>query len=354
MKVLFVCDSFRTSNPYVYTLVDGLKQQNIDVKMSSGDFWLNNTYDIIHFQWPEAIYDWSKKVTSEQIDLLRNRIIYLKQLGKKIVVTCHNLQPHIIKDKGVNALYQIIYEYSNLIIHMGRYSYQLLSVQYPNAYHVIIPHHIYDNVYHFTYNKKLCQKELGIDSSKLNILCFGEFRTDEEREFIIKLKAALKSDNIDFLVPGFYRKHWYAKTIPETYKRICKILSYKWKGLNFQSKLLDDASTEKYFTACDIVLIQRLHILNSGNLPMGFYAGRVVVGVNEGNVGCILRETGNPTFTTDDFDSAVNAIHQAIRLTQAGIGEKNRQLAEQEWNTNLIVKRIIKEYIKIIEQNNKQ
>lgn len=351
MRVLFVCDSARTSNPYVYTLVNELKRQNVDAKMNSGDFWSNNTYDIIHFQWPEAIYDWNKKVTSEQIDLLRNRIICLKQLGKKIVVTCHNLKPHVIKDEGVNALYQIIYENSNLIIHMGQYSYQLLSGQYPNVFHVIIPHHIYDNVYHFTYDKELCQKELGVDSSKVNILCFGEFRTDEEREFIIKLKTALKSDNINFLVPGFYRKHWYAKTIPETYKRICKILAYNRKGLKFQSKLLDDETTEKYFTACDIVLIQRLHILNSGNLPMGFYAGRVVVGVNEGNVGCILRETGNPTFTTDDFDSAINAIRQAMRLAQVGIGEKNQQLAKREWNTEFIVKKMIKEYMKIIELN---
>lgn len=352
MKILFVCDPVLTSNPYVSTLVEGLVQQKIEAKMSCDDFWINDNYDIIHFQWPEAVYKWSQKVTVKQIHLLKDRISILKNKGKKIVSTCHNLRPHVaVKNDGIDTLYQIIYEYSDLIIHMGSYSYQLLSAQYCHSSHVIIPHHIYDNIYHFMLDKKECQDELGIDSSKINILCFGEFRTDAEREFIISLRNFLNSDEIDFIVPGFFRKKFFAKTIAETCRRIYKIFIYKRMGLKFKSKLLDNTISEKYFTACDLVLIQRLAILNSGNLPMGFHAGRVVVGVDDGNVGCILKETGNPTFAANDFKSAINAIKQAIQLAKSGWGQKNRQLAESKWNTAIISERLIKEYVNLLHQN---
>ena len=227
---------------------------------------------------------------------------------------------------------------------MGRYSQEILSAEYPNARHIVIPHHIYDDIYHFDKSKKTCQKDLGLNKYKVNVLCFGEFRTDEERNFIISLINRMKSRRIDFVAPGFYRKHWYAKSISETYKRICRIREYKRLGLRFTSRYLSNAMTEEYFTACDFVFIQRLNILNSGNLPMGFHAGKVVVGVSEGNVGSILKETENPTFEANNIDSAIYAIEEAISLTNEGLGEKNRLLAENEWSTEAVAKKLIAAY----------
>lgn len=344
MKVLLVCDSATTSNPYVQTLMNGLLHLNVAVKISCDELWASNNYDIIHFQWPEATYKWNRHITQEQVVRLKNRIKELRSMGKKIVITCHNLQPHINKDDGVNALFPIIYEHCDLFIHMGRYSQEILSVEYPNAKHVIIPHHIYDGIYHFDKSKEICQEELGLDKSKVNVLCFGEFRTDEEREFIISLIKRMNSIRISFIAPGFYRKHWYAKSVSETCKRICKIRKYKRLGLRIASHYLSNAITEEYFTACDFVFIQRINILNSGNLPMGFHAGKVVVGVSAGNVGSILKETGNPTFEANNVDSAIHAIEEAISLTNEGLGEKNRLLAENEWSTEAVAKKLITVY----------
>lgn len=344
MKILFACDSSSISNPYVRTLMNGLLQLNATVETSCNELWLNNNYDIIHFQWPEAVYKWSDHITQEQVVKLYNRVEELKSLGKKIVITCHNLRPHSNKDEGLNALFPVIYEHCDLFIHMGRYSQEILSSEYPNAQHIIIPHHIYNDIYHFDKSKEICQKDLGIDKSKVNVLCFGEFRTDEEREFIISLIKRMKAIRINFMVPGFYRKHWYAKSISETYKRICKVREYKRLGLRFASQYLSNALTEKYFTACDFVFIQRLNILNSGNLPMGFHAGKVVVGVSAGNVGSILKETGNPTFEANNVDNAICAIEEAISLTNEGLGEKNRLLAENEWSTETVAKKLIDAY----------
>lgn len=351
LKILFVCDPVCTSNPYVSTLVSGLNRQGISVRMSCDELWKNDDYDIIHFQWPEAIYKWAKIVSSDQVEQLRERIIALKQSGKRIAVTCHNLRPHTNGDKGVNALYQVVYATSDLIFHMGDYSCRLLASQYPNAKHVVVPHHIYDDIYQFNYDRHECQQQLGIDGSKINILCFGEFRSDEERDFLIRLRTSIADNRIDFLTPGFFRRHWYAKSVKETYCRICKIVRYKCMGFKFNSKILDNATTEKYFVACDMVMLQRLSILNSGNLPMGFYAGKVVVGVDDGNVGAILKETGNPTFAPNDVESAKKAILKAIELNRQGLGERNQTLAEREWNTNVITNRLREEYLRLININ---
>lgn len=340
MNVLFVCDPNSTSNPYVHTLVEELSHQQVEARMSCDDLWTRDDYDIIHFQWPEAIYKWDRHVTKEQVSRLKKKILELKGAGKKVVLTCHNLKPHTNEDRGVNALYSLLYGLSDLCVHMGKYSYDLLSTQYPEIQHIIIPHHIYDHVYHFKGDKKTFQKELGVDGTKVNVLCFGVFRTEEERAFVLELMNRMRLDGINFMAPGFYRKHWYAKSVTETIRRICNIYKYKHTGLRFSSKPISNAMTEKYFTACDLVLIQRQNILNSGNLPMGFHAGKVVVGVNTGNVGCILRETGNPTFEAGHIDTAITAIHYAVNLTRKGLGNANREFAEREWSTEAVAKKL--------------
>lgn len=53
-------------------------------------------------------------------------------------------------------------------------------------------------------------------------------------------------------------------------------------------------------SVADIALLQRVKILNSGSLPLNFYFGNVVVGPDVGNVGEILKKTGNPVFNVED------------------------------------------------------
>lgn len=340
-KVLFVCNRQNTSNPFVSTLVEGLNANGCYAEIDNSKFWTDDKYDIYHFQWPESIFDWKKSIKVAQYESLKKRLLYLKQNGKKIVITCHNLKPHVIKDSFVNSLYTLIYGYCDLFIHLGSYSKTELENIYPNAKHVIVPHHIYDSLYSFNLNKSKCQDELHINSNFFNILCFGEFRNDEERNLIIRLSDKLKNTNYRFIVPGFYRKHWYSKSPIETIKRILKIIKYKSLGFRFLSNSLSDFDTEKYFTACDVVLIQRLKILNSGNLPMGFFAGKVIVGPNIGNIGSILNETGNSSFDPSNFDSILSSIERAKILSENGIGNANKKYALDNWSTQVVCKRII-------------
>ena len=56
MKVLFVSDNAKLSNPFVETLIAGLYEFNLDCTASIKEWWANvEEYDIIHFQWPEIL-----------------------------------------------------------------------------------------------------------------------------------------------------------------------------------------------------------------------------------------------------------------------------------------------------------
>ena len=88
-----------------------------------------------------------------------------------------------------------------------------------------------------------------------------------------------------------------------------------------------------YYGASSISLIHRLHILNSGNLPLGFLMKQVVVGPNRGNVGYILKTTGNPVFEPTNNDSLLEAICKAQILVRGVKGEENFKYAMENWNT---------------------
>ena len=205
MKVLFVSDNAKLSNPFVETLIAGLYEFNLDCTASIKEWWANvEEYDIIHFQWPEIVFYW-EHIRTKDLQEMEMQLQKAKSLGIKIVITCHNLKPHLKRNQDMVALYQLIYEYCDAFVHMGEYSFKLLQSDYPQAKHFIIPHHLYDNIYKFDKGRNESCVKLKMLDNRINILCFGQFRTDEERDLILKLRKHKDMQNVNFIVPGFFR-----------------------------------------------------------------------------------------------------------------------------------------------------
>lgn len=101
---------------------------------------------------------------------------------------------------------------------------------------------------------------------------------------------------------------------------------------------VSDKELPYYYAAADIALIHRKEILNSGNLPMAFYMGKVVVGPNTGNVGSLLQETGNPSFDIQDTTTLDGCIKDAMALTSQGKGEDNRRYAIKNFSSEIVAK----------------
>lgn len=352
MKILFVVDSQSVSNPYVITLYNGLISLGVNVHIGLNEFWNHaDEYDILHFQWPEAIFLWRKSISDTEVSQFSEQLLRAKKKGVKIIITCHNLKPHTITNKNVLSLYNIIYQNCDLFLHMGEFSLKLLQQEYPNAQHSILEHHIYDNIYTFNIPKEEAQNKLHLCQTPCCILCFGEFRTSKERQMIIQIKKILNNHEYVFCTPSFYRKKILCKNPVEIVKRTYYTLLYKIKGFHFKKTYLNTAETEQYFCAADILLLQRTSILNSGNLPMGFAAGKVVVGPNIGNVGMILKQTGNPTFNPNSSESIVQAIQKANELLKYGKGKENQNYAYKYWTIDKTTKQLLTYYKNILTKD---
>jgi hypothetical protein len=135
-------------------------------------------------------------------------------------------------------------------------------------------------------------------------------------------------------MPGFYRETLHTWNPKKFITRLIHTVHYRLKGIKFCNDVIPDDLMQCYFCAADVVLIQRLDILNSGNLPMAFHAGKVVVGPKVGNVGEILHETGNFTFDPYSIRSAVVALQKA--LTETAKGAENKNYAAKHWSADII------------------
>ena len=94
----------------------------------------------------------------------------------------------------------------------------------------------------------------------------------------------------------------------------------------------------------DLILLQRIHILNSGNVSLGFHLGKVVVGPNAGNIAEMLLNTGNPTFQTDNLETLPKALEKGLEMARSGFGEKNREFSKQHLSSAKIAQQLLQYY----------
>lgn len=356
MKVYFVVKepSERTINHFVSSLGNALQKQGCEVVYGLKLLWTDEVLDcdIIHFQWPEGLFGlFGHQVTDEELTRVNQRLILLKEHGKKLFYTCHNLKPHTNKNENLLRLYELIYSNADYVHHLGSYSCELLQQKYPKARHIVIPHHIYDNVLSFSVSQQEARQRLHLPQDKKIILSFGKFRNNKERQFVLSIKNKCNHSPLFgrgaggeafFLMPGFYRETLHTWNPKKLITRLYHTIRYKLKGIRFCNEAIPDDLMQCYFCAADVVLIQRLDILNSGNLPMAFHAGKVVVGPDVGNVGPLLRETSNFTFDPHDMRSAVSALQNALETTSKG-GE-NKTYATEHWSSERIAASLLKYY----------
>lgn len=359
MKVLVVYnyDSANT-NLFVKTLVDAIRHQGVYVDCSVDFFWKERfdcEYDVIHIQWPEEFFYWGD-FDEKALVALRDRFLFFKESGCKIVYTRHNSVPHYSSEK-LKELYSIVETNCDGIVHMGRYSLEDYKMKYHNEiYHKIIFHHVYDQVYSQRIPKEDARRMLGISSNKKVILSFGKFRHKDEIKMVLSTFLRFRMRGKFLLAP---RMLPFEKR-PRNYKFINRFfsifgyyilypLSKKFNmKLGLEEQLVKDEELPIYFSASDIVLIQRKNILNSGNIPMAFLFQNVVVGPDCGNISELLRLTGNPIFDPKHLASITDALRQSFILEQDGKGVENYDFAIRNWNTDRISKEYISFYQKVL------
>ena len=348
MKTLIACDCIeKDDNHFVHVLRDSLRAEGVDVTTSVEEFWNpSRHYDIVHFQWPETV---SLGLERVHLAALAGRIRRFEEEKTKFALTRHNEISHRAQTENVRQLYKLVESSCDVVFHMGDYSKNTMPAENrkPGSVHCIVPHCIYPIVTRL--DKEEARQALGIPQSAKVVLAFGAFRSDEEREMVLSLDRALRHDRIKILAPRLFGTRIRGRGKWAAYRELRHRLHFLRYGLFLHSTgLVSDIEMSRLFSACDMVLIQRKRILNSGNLPMGYYFGKTVAGPALGNVGEILQTTGNPVFDPNDTTSAANAIREAIALAAMGKGEENRRYAETHWSPDVCAKSIVQAYERIL------
>ena len=355
MKILFVCSYNayyrKNANPFVRSLIEGLKAEGCIVDCDLDRFWTDfDDYDIIYFQWPEAIYKWNRNMIN--LDILADHFDLLRNRNKKTVITCHNLYPHN-NDKLTTKLYNLVYSKVDAIHHMGTYSFNFLREKYPDTFHFIVPHHVADEMWNRKSKISDSRKKLNIPDNHIVISSFGAFRNQDEVNLFLNMAKDVGRKGITFLAPRIpigklYNGRWINKSL----SFIIKFLKYKYLGIKYAG-FLSSEELDEWLCASDIVFIQRKEILNSGNVPLAYSAKKIVVGPNVGNVGELLQNTNNYVFNPYKRESVCRVINNAIDNCKKnnGLGNRNYEYAKSNWTTSIVCSDIISKLEVLINKN---
>lgn len=350
-------DVYRAGTPFIYVLMQELSRQHpneVQCGYGRNEFWSDSIfdYDILTFHFPQAFMNGDKhslKDLADHIDRLKKRHV-------KITAFCHDLKPHYYKSGGALNAMDIVYEKCDMIFHMGEYSLNLLSKQYPQIKHVILPHPLYNRLYTKVPTREEAIKKLSLKRNKHYILSFGAFRADEERQLVIEMASHFKNQGVEFLAPAFMKvpRERRISFIPNRMELKACHIKHKYH-IHFDHggfAPVDDKTLPYYYAACDFAFVQRKKILNSGNAVMPLLFDKVAVGPDVGNVGPLLKSYGYPTFNPDDTKTAIQAIDEAFKMKDdAG---KNHDKAMSIHSTEVVSEKLYEYYLQLLSSKETQ
>lgn len=334
-----------SANPFDTELIRSLELAGLSVDY--GKFRLAQTHlhwDVVHFHWPELLMA-DRGLEPAALTWLESRLSALKESGSRLVMTMHNAAPHYVSDSRYDKLYRLMMSAMDGYIHLGPASESVVRQLYPaevgDKPHVVIPHGHYA-VYGEMLSKPAARKQLGLPE-KPTALVLGSLRDPEEYKLCLEFAKGLAGSGRQLVFSGklWYRNSGFSR-LPKSLVSFADQVRPKWHEwvLGRQESVVLRPGPVAYdqmrflVSAADVVLIPRLKTLNSGTLPLGFTYGAVVLGPDTGNVGALLRANGNPAFAVNDrsvgqikesWDAAFTAVEQ-------GVGQKNRQVALDEWS----------------------
>lgn len=356
IKALIVFrDNGDTDNLFVPILCDAIRTTGIDVRCSTNEFWESDTsYDIIHFQWPEEVMGWNGD-DPDKIRRLEERIAFFRSKGARFVYTRHNIRPHDANEVTGRA-YDIIEEQSDVVVHMGRYGLDEFAARHPDSRNVIIPHHIYQYTYKEDISVEKARQYLNLPQEAFIVTAFGKFRNREERRMVTEAFRMWDEEDKFLLAPRLYPFSRFNKYGSNFFKRWVSRAGYyllipllnRLRSMHAGAcdEPVDNCELPYYMAASDVIFIQRKDILNSANIPLAFLFHKVAIGPNIGNIGEILRDTGNPVFHPDNKFDIIRALENARQLSARRKGEANYAYAIENMNSG----KIGKEYAEIYKR----
>jgi len=214
-------------------------------------------------------------------------MLYYKLLGKKIVLTAHNVNiaERDSKDTLINRLsLRVQYRFSDhIFVHTESMKSELVfDFGVPEEKVSVIPFGINNTVPNTTLSTAEAKRQLGVSNSDKTMLFFGNIAPYKGLEYLIAAFAELlKQDrNYRLIIAGRPKgSETYWKQVQESilrnglHNRVIEKIEY-----------VPDDQTELYFKAADVLVLPYTRIFQSGVLFLGYAFGLPAIAADVGSL----------------------------------------------------------------------
>lgn len=174
----------RESSPYLHLLYSNMEKRGIEVlhvkNPWSVDFLRKICVaDILHLHWIEyLIKSYNLLLTLSKFLGILIVLSFVKMVGRKIVITLHNIQPHERIYPFLEGLwFKLALEIADGVIVHNHYSYKILARIYGLSKKVcVIPHGNFIDYYPNIVTPREARRKLGIPEGSFVLLFFGALR----------------------------------------------------------------------------------------------------------------------------------------------------------------------------------
>lgn len=335
MNVCIACELERFSNPFIRQFAEALAHHPAVDAVEGGldAFWSRDlTFDVVHIHWPKELFPGTTPSASD-LDRLADQLAWWGAQCP-IVATVHNRFPHHSNAPAFRRLYDLVYQHATGIVHMGEASRTLFAAEHaiPDGQtHRVIPHGDYA-CFANTVTRAEARRALGLAPDDYVILNFGFIRHREELDLLLRGFGHCSVSQKRLVIAGRVnrpdKKSWtFVRTWLQPWLRL--VLDPR---IQLHEQFIANDAVQTYVNAADVLVIPRTETLNSGNVALGFTFGRPVVGPDLGNVGEVLRATGNPVFdpaAPRTLGLALDRIHH--RAGKQGRANAEYTQAHMQW-----------------------
>lgn len=329
MKILFPCEleTRRPSNPYLMQLIEALQgRTSVDLVGYGVEqfYWNEPVWDVVHFQWPEALFGWEKPAERE----LAKADLRLQEHKENSVIatTIHNYDPHPKFGDMGPRIFDLVYSNTDLFIHLERASRDGFWNRWRTfswcrrAEHRVVPHGDYQ------YYRKVYPDRTIVDLHKLQefrvVLVFGALRTADEERIARRAFEEARVPNSKLVFAGMPSRSAIPKNVlagdEDRYPNAMVRLHHR----------IPDEHIAPLFEVADVVLVPRKGRMNSGVVPLALTFGVHVVVPDEGGMGDIARQAGGMTYRSGDVKSAQDALEASLTADEETMMARREQA---EW-----------------------
>lgn len=291
-------------NPFQIQLMEALARTGrLDVFHGAGRLYWDEPYDIVHFQWPEASFNW-RIPSAGQVQAFKQAIRQHKR-NARIVTTVHNFRPQ----PGMEDVYSTVYRATDCFIHLTDTSKAHFERKYPHRRHVVIPHGDYGYYERLPADDAALQEARADGNAGPMLLVFGALREAVEEELARRAFEAAAVTNARLVFAGDLSFRIPTKVAARIRKR-------QDPGIVRLHRRIEVDQVAPLIGGSRFLFLPRTGRLNSGVISLAMTFGKPII-VPDDATSSHLSALGLPTYLAGDAASAGAAMRHALAMPDA-------------------------------------